>query len=53
MASKLGFDWKDVLHGSVEKVYQEIYDVTEAEVDSWNPITFTEVPQWLESKRRK
>lgn len=52
MASKLGFDWKNVLHGSVENVYQEIYDVTEAEVDSWNPIIFTEVPQWLEEKRR-
>lgn len=53
VASKLGFDWKHALHGSVEIVYQRHYDVTEAEVDGWETITFTSVPEWLEAKRIK
>jgi adenylate cyclase, class 2 len=52
MALKLGLDWKDVLHGSVENVYAQNYDVTEEEVCDWPEITFTDVPEWLKKKRK-
>ncbi len=48
----LGFDWAKALHGSVETVYQALFDVTEDEIDSWEEITFIPVPNWLEIKRR-
>ncbi len=53
IAVKLGYDWKDALHGSVETAYQKYYDVTEDEIDGWETITFVPVPEWLEVKRRK
>lgn len=52
VAGKLGFDWNTAKHGSVENIYQEIYDVTEEEVDGWEKIIFSPVPDWLEEKRR-
>lgn len=52
VAAKLGFDWSAALHGSVENIYQQHYDVTEAEVDAWPEITFIPVPDWLEKKRK-
>ena len=52
IADKLGFDWKDALHGSVETAYQRDYDVTEDEIDGWKMITFVPVPEWLERKRK-
>ena len=51
IAAKLGLDWNDATHGSVEIAYQAEYDVTEAEVDRWEEITFTPVPDWLDEKR--
>lgn len=48
----LGLDVESALYGSVEIVYQKEYDVTEDEVDSWETITFTPVPEWLLKKRR-
>lgn len=48
----LGFDWSTALHGSVETAYQALYDVTEDEIDGWEEITFTPVPDWLEIKRK-
>lgn len=52
VAAKLGLSWKKALHGSVENAYQDCYDVTEEEVDSWEIINFVPVPEWLEKKRR-
>lgn len=52
MAAKLGLDWGKVLHGSVEVVYTAEYDITEDDVNSWQEITFTPVPAWLEAKRK-
>jgi len=52
IADKLGFDWKDALHGSVETAYQKHYNVTEDEIDNWKTITFVPVPEWLEAKRK-
>lgn len=52
VADKLGLDRNDALFGSVEVVYQAVYDVTEVEANSWPEIRFSPVPAWLEAKRR-
>ena len=52
LVSKLGFEWQDTMHGSVETAYQKYYDVTEQEIDHWESITFISVPNWLEVKRK-
>lgn len=52
-AKQLGLDWNQALHGSVETAYQTYYDVTDQEIDSWESITFTPIPDWLEIKRKK
>lgn len=52
VAEKLGFEWGLASHGSVETAYQAEYNVTEAEIDGWQSITFTPVPEWLEIHRK-
>lgn len=52
-ARKLSLDYAKALHGSVETAYQAVYDVTEEEIDSWEEIRFTEVPDWLSSRLKK
>ena len=52
VALKLGFDWSKASHGSVETAYQAEYNVTEAEIDGWQSITFVPVPEWLEIHRK-
>lgn len=52
VSALLGFDWSKALHGSVETAYQDLFDVTEDEIDGWEEITFTPVPDWLEIKRK-
>ncbi len=51
-AKRLGLDKGKALHGSVETAYQDVYDVTEEEIDGWEEIRFCEVPDWLEGLRR-
>lgn len=48
----MGFDWGKALHGSVENAYQDLFDVTDDEIDDWEEITFIPVPDWLEIKRK-
>jgi adenylate cyclase class 2 len=52
VSNLLGFEWGKALHGSVETAYQDLFDVTDDEIDSWEEITFTPVPDWLEIKRK-
>lgn len=52
-ANALEFDWNAACHGSVENIYQEIYDVTEYEIDNCPEIVFVPVPEWLRVKRRR
>ena len=52
ISARLGLDWNLAMHGSVETAYQKYFDVTEAEIDSWERITFEPTPEWLEIKRR-
>lgn len=46
-AKKLGLDLYEALHGSVEPAYQAVYDVTEDEINNWEEIIFSDVPEWL------
>jgi adenylate cyclase class 2 len=52
VANKLNLDWTKALHGSVETAYQNYYDVSEQEVDSWEEITFIPVPDWLKQRKK-
>lgn len=47
VAEKLGLDYANALHGSVELAYQAVYDVTESEIDNWEEILFIDTPDWL------
>jgi len=47
MAEKLGLDYINALHGSVELAYMDVYDVTEQEIDNWQEISFIDTPDWL------
>lgn len=51
-AKALNFDWSKAMHGSVETIYQMHYDFTEAEIDSWESITFIPEPDWLLTKKK-
>lgn len=52
VARKLGFDWSNAMHGSVETVYQMHYDFSEAEICHWESITFIPTPDWLLAKKK-
>jgi len=47
VAEKLGLNYAHALHGSAELAYQDVYDVTEEEIDSWEEILFIDTPDWL------
>lgn len=53
VASDLGFDWNNAMHGSVETIYQMHYDFTDEEIDHWESITFVAPPDWLLAKKLK
>lgn len=53
VAELLGLARTEALHGSVEIAYQALYDVSEAEVDGWEEIRFTDTPNWLLEKVKK
>lgn len=52
VAQKLDLDFAAALHGSVETAYQDVYDVTEEEIDDWKNIRFSNVPDWLAEKKK-
>lgn len=52
IAAKLDFRMDDALYGSVDQVYNLYYDVTRHDINYCPEIKFTEVPDWLEAKRR-
>ncbi len=52
VVEKIGLNWSQAIHGSVETAYQKHYDVTEKEIDDWGLITFVPVPEWLEIRRK-
>jgi len=53
LAARLGLDWAEACHGSVEIVYQAEFDASDQEIDDISVITFDEpVPDWLQARRR-
>ena len=52
VASKLGYELENGVHGSVEIVYQDVYDVTDSDINNIDTIVFGAVPEWLEAKRK-
>ncbi len=52
VAHKLDLDMNLALHGSVETAYQDTYDVSEEEIDTWKEIRFIPVPEWLRAKAK-
>ncbi len=52
-AEKLGFGMSDAMYGSVDQIYKVYYDVDVNEINYCPEIKFTEVPEWLEQKRRR
>ncbi|HSW99318.1 MAG TPA: CYTH domain-containing protein [Candidatus Saccharimonadales bacterium] len=53
LAAKLGLDWAQVKHGSVEIVYRGEYDVTDAQVNAIPQVTFEDpVPEVLARAKR-
>lgn len=53
VAEKLGFNMDAAMYGSVDQVYKVYYDVDNNDINYCPEIKFTEVPEWLENKRRK
>lgn len=52
IANMLGLDYTHAHHGSVETAYQAVYDVTDEEIDNWEEIKFSDVPEWLAAKAK-
>ena len=51
--AKLGLSMKDALYGSVDEVYKIYYDVTSQDINYCPEIKFTDIPEWLATKRRE
>lgn len=52
IAGKLGLDWQNVCHGSVEVVYRREFDLSDEDFRKVKTITFDEpVPGWVEKRR--
>ncbi|MEI6304539.1 MAG: CYTH domain-containing protein [Candidatus Taylorbacteria bacterium] len=52
VAKELDLNWDEVMHGSVEPVYQLLYDFTDEEICHWESITFTKPPKWLLARKK-
>lgn len=53
IATRLGFDMSEALYGAVDEVYKVYYDVTSDDINFCPEIKFTDIPEWLEAKRRQ
>jgi adenylate cyclase class 2 len=53
VVQQLGLIKDEALFGSVEIAYVAEYDISEEEVDNWERITFTPIPDWLRAKAKK
>ena len=52
-AKALGLTYEEGLPGAVSVAYRAVYELVPGEVDSWESITFTPIPEWLEAKIKK
>lgn len=52
VANQLGYQMADAIYGAVDQVYNLYYNTTANDINYCPEIKFTEVPDWLEAKRR-
>lgn len=50
MLTRLGLSMSQGVHGSVEVVYADVYDVTDDEINKIDEIKFGPVPDWLKKR---
>lgn len=50
-SEKLGFDYAEAVFDSTDAIYQRYFDVDRTEI-STVPLVFSDVPAWLEAKRK-
>lgn len=53
IANELGLKMVDAKYGSVGIAYQQIFDVTDEDINYMPEIKFTDIPEWLEKRRKK
>lgn len=53
LASELGLKMSDAEYGSVAIAYQQVFDVSEDDINHMPEIKFTDIPEWLEKRRKQ
>ena len=53
IADKLGLKMVDAKYGSVGIAYRQVFDVTDEDINGMPEIKFTDIPEWLEKRRKQ
>ena len=53
IANKLGLKMIDAQYGSVSIAYRQVFDVTDEDINRMPEIKFTNIPEWLEKRRKQ
>ena len=53
LANELGLKMPDAEYGSVGIAYQQVFNVSEDDINHMPEIKFTDVPEWLEKRRKQ
>ncbi len=53
IAKRIGFKMADAHYGAADEIYKIYYDIDNDEINFCPEIKFTDVPAWLEAKRRQ
>ncbi|MBR6168909.1 CYTH domain-containing protein [Candidatus Saccharibacteria bacterium] len=53
IADKLGLKMVDAKYGSVGIAYRQVFDVTDEDINDMPEIKFTDIPEWLEKRRKQ
>ena len=53
IADKLGLKMVDAKYGSVGIAYRQVFDVTDEDINGMPEIKFTNIPEWLEKRRKQ
>ena len=53
IADKLGLKMVDAKYGSVGIAYRQVFDVTDEDINDMPEIKFTNIPEWLEKRRKQ
>jgi hypothetical protein len=52
VATALGFDWTQKIHGGIEPAYQDVYAISPEEIKQASSITFDQLPSGWQGKQR-